>query len=63
MREQTVNAYGVPYDEVVLRLDKATIDYVEEEAKRCGLSPAIVATAFLRAACKEGRRMSIEPAE
>lgn len=60
MQEQAANAYGVPYDEVVLRLDKPTIDYLEEEAKRCGLAPAIVATALLRGACKEGKRMNIE---
>ncbi len=60
MREQTVNAYGVPYEEVVLRLDKPTLDYIEREAERCGLSPAVVATSFLRSSCKDGKRMNVE---
>ncbi len=60
MREQNTNAYGIPYDDVVLRLDEPTLEYLEEEARRCGLSPAIVAASFLRNACKEGKRMNIE---
>ena len=62
-REQRANAYGVPYENVVIRLDKPTIDYIETEAKRCGLNPAQVATAFLRNACAEGKRMKFEAAD
>ena len=59
-QEQQANAYGVPYEDVVIRLDKPTIDYIEAEARRCGLNPAQVATAFLRNACAEGKRMKFE---
>ena len=53
------NIFNVPFEELTVKLDKETIDYLRKEAKRSDLRADIVAACFLRNAVYEGKKMDL----
>ena len=53
------NIFNVPFQELTVKLDQETINYLHKEAKRSDLRADIVAASFLRNAVHEGKRMDL----
>ena len=51
------NIFGVPFEEIFIKLDTETMEYLRKEAERANLRPDIVAASFIRNAVYEGKRM------
>ena len=53
------NIFGVPFEEIFIKLDTETMEYLRKEAERANLRPDIVATSFIRNAVLEGKKMDL----
>lgn len=57
--ETKKNIFNVPFEELTVKLDQETIDYLRKEAKRSDLRPDIIAASFIRNAVYEGKKMDL----
>ena len=53
------NIFGVPFEEIFIKLDTETMEYLRKEAERANLRPDIVAASFIRNAVLEGKKMDL----
>ena len=53
------NFFGVPFEEISVKLDVGTMEYLRKEAERANLRPDIVAASFIRNAVYEGKKMDL----
>lgn len=53
------NFFGVPFEEICIKLDVETMEYLRKEAERADLRPDIVAASFIRNAVYEGKKMDL----
>lgn len=53
------NIFGVPFEEIFIKLDTETMEYLRKEAERANLRPDIVAASFIRNAVYEGKKMDL----
>ena len=53
------NIFNVPFEDLTVKLDKETIDYLQKEAQRSNLRADIVAACILRNAVSEGKKMDL----
>ena len=53
------NFFGVPFEEICIKLDVETMEYLRKEAERANLRPDIVAASFIRNAVYEGKKLDL----
>ena len=53
------NIFGIPFEEICIKLDEQTMEYLRKEAERGDLRPDIVAASFIRNAVYEGKKMDL----
>ena len=53
------NIFGISFEEISVKLDVETIEYLRKEAERANLRPDIVAASFIRNAVLEGKKMDL----
>lgn len=53
------NKFGVAYYDVITKIDQLSMEWLETESKRTGLSPESIATAMVRRMCSEKMRVGV----